>query len=186
MILSILAFCVIHPLGWKDIFLVRDYRKLYVGGLSHLERCSTLAHQYGIPIYRAEHIVHDWMVKRSLPFVYRFRDKKLLSLLKDIGKHSTKIIVYSDYPVVSKLEALGLMPDAAYSSEDVNCMKPMPDGLLDILKKNGVSVSKCIFIGDRFEKDGKCAENIGMDYCILPQGKFKRKNFYAMLGMWFQ
>jgi HAD superfamily hydrolase (TIGR01549 family) len=186
MALSILAFCIIHPLEWKEIFLARDYRKLYAGGISHLERCSKLARHYNIPVYQVERTVHDWMVKRPLPFVHKFRNKKLLSLLKDIRKDNTKVIVYSDYPVINKLQALGLTPDAAYSAEDVGCLKPSPDGLLRILKENGLAVSDCLFIGDRYEKDGKCAENAGMDYYILPQGKFKKGKSHAMPGMRFQ
>jgi len=186
MIMSVLIFCITHPFMWKEIFLVRDYRKLYECGIGHLERCFSLARQYHLHTSRVEEIIQKWMVKSPLPFVRKFRDKHLLSLLENYRKLGVKYIVYSDYPVADKLEVLGFVPDAAYSADSVGCLKPSPDGLLHILKENRFLASNCLFIGDKFEKDGKCAESIGMDYYILPQSKFKRRKSYVQLDMWLQ
>jgi FMN phosphatase YigB (HAD superfamily) len=185
MAMSVLIFCITHPFRWKDIFLVHGYRKLYSSGVKHSERCFRLSKQYHLDTSLVEDTIRKWMVERPLIFVRRFRDNRLLSLLENYRIPDSKYIVYSDYPVTDKLEALGFSPDAAYSAHDVGCLKPSPDGLLHILKENGISASNCLFIGDKFEKDGKCAESAGMDYCILPQSKFKRRKFYAMLGMRF-
>ena len=186
MAISVLVFCLTHPFRRKEIFMVRDYRKLYASGVKHLERCSSLARQYHLNTSRVEDIIQNWMIERPLPFVRKFSDKRLLSLLENCRMLGAKLIVYSDYPVTDKLEALGFAPDAAYSADNAGCLKPAPDGLLHILKENGLSASGCLFIGDKFEKDGKCAESAGMDYYILPQSKFKRRKFYAMLGMRFR
>ena len=171
---------------WKEILLVRNYRKLYASGVKHLESCSCLAHEYHLHTNQVGEIIRKWMVERPLPFLRRFRDIRLLSLLENYRILGIKQIVYSDYPVTDKLEAIGFAPDAAYSADNVGCLKPSPDGLLYILKENGLSAENCLFIGDKFEKDGKCAKSIGMDYYILPQSKQKRKYFYAMLGMQFR
>jgi putative hydrolase of the HAD superfamily len=186
MIMPMLIFCITHPLEWKEIFLVRDYRKLYECGIEHLERCSRLAQRYHLVTNRVEDIIQKWMVKLPLPFVRKFRDKRLLSMLENYRILGVKHIVYSDYPVANKLEALGFTPDAAYTADNVRCLKPAPDGLLHILKENGLFASDCLFIGDKYEKDGKCAERAGMDYYILPQSKFKRRKFYRVLDMRFQ
>ena len=185
MIFSILFFCITHFFKLREIFIVRDYRRLYTNSLSHLERCSHLAQKYNLSIGQIEHIIQNWMIKRPLPFVKKFRDKKLITQLDCLRKRGIKVIVYSDYPVIDKLEALGFMSDAAYSADDVGFLKPSLEGLLYILNENGLAVSDCLFIGDRYEKDGKCAENTGMDYFILPHCNIKRKRLYDMLGMWF-
>jgi hypothetical protein len=44
MAISILIFCITRPFRWKDIFLVRGYRKLYASGVNHSESCFRLAH----------------------------------------------------------------------------------------------------------------------------------------------
>ena len=183
MTISIIFFCITHPFNWQEIFLIRDYRRLYLNNVKHLERCSLLALKYHLHTRQVKDIVQKWMLERPIPFVRKFRDKRLILLLENCRTRGIKFFVYSDYPVADKLEAIGIAPDAAYSADDVGCLKPSPDGLLYILKDNGVKASDCLFIGDKFEKDGKCAENTGMDYYILPQCKFKREKIYEMLDL---
>ena len=180
MAISILIFCITHPLKWQEVFLVRDYRILYSNGVKHLERCSLLAQKYHLHTNHVEDIINKWMIERPIPFVRKFRDKRLISLLENCQAQGVKLFVYSDYPVADKMEALGFMPDAAYSADEVGCLKPSPDGLLRILKENEVKASDCLFIGDKFDKDGKCAENTGMDYYILPQSRIRRGKFYKV------
>jgi len=181
MAISILIFCITHPFKYQEIFLVRSYRKLYSTGIKHLERCSLLAQQYNLHISQVKSVIQEWMVKRPIPFIRKFCDKRLLALLENCRMLGVKLIVYSDYPVTDKLRALGFAPDAAYCADDVGCLKPSPDGLLHIIKENGIKASDCLFIGDKFEKDGKCAENTGMDYHILPQSRVKREKFYTLI-----
>jgi len=186
MAVSILLFCITHPLMWQEIFLVRNYRKLYSNGFGHSERCSLLARKYHLSTNQVENIIQKWMVLRPMPFVRKFCDKRLISFLKNCHALGVKLFVYSDYPVTDKLKALGFAPDAAYSADNLGCLKPLPDGLLYILKENGVKASDCLFIGDKFEKDGKCAENTGMDYFILPGCKLKREKVYEILDACFE
>jgi FMN phosphatase YigB (HAD superfamily) len=167
---------------WNEISLVRDYRKLYSKGIIHLDRCSVLAQQYQINTGKVEDTIKKWMIDRPLPFIRKFRDQKLFALLEDFRAVGVKQIVYSDYPFAEKLKALGFLPDAAYSADNIGWLKPSPDGLLQILKENGVLAANCLLIGDKFEKDGKCAENSRVDYFILPQSKLRRKKTYTKLS----
>ena len=41
-------------------------------------------------------------------------------------------------------------------------MKPDPKGLINIIRANNLTVDNCLFIGDRLEKDGYCAEKCGI------------------------
>jgi len=186
MLFYILFFYLTHPLKWKELLIVRDYRKLYTNHINHLERCSQLAQQYRLRICDVEHIIQNWMINRPLLLLKTFRDKNLLAFLHDVQRYDIKVIIYSDYPVVDKLKVLDLMPYAAYSADDLGCLKPSPEGLLEIIKKNKLVISDCLFIGDKYEKDGKCAKSVGMDYIILSQGIRKRRKYYDMLGMWFR
>ena len=185
MMCSILLFCLTHPFKAKEILLIRKYRKLYAKGMDHTGRCSVLSEEFGLDKTRVEKIIQKWMIDHPLRYVRRFNDKDLLVVLNNLKSRGYKTIVYSDYPVSAKLEALDFMPDAAYSADDVGCLKPSPEGLLGICEKHGLDVKKCFFIGDKYEKDGKCAENAGMEYMILPQRKFKRRKFYGILDTGF-
>jgi FMN phosphatase YigB (HAD superfamily) len=66
----------------------------------------------------------------------------------------------------------------------IQCLKPDAQGLKNILRITGEAVENGLFIGDRYEKDGKCAEGIGMDYIILDNNPLLRnvnvykKEFY--------
>ena len=175
MLKSIAFFCLTHPFKIKQILLVRSYRKLYSKGINHKKRCSVLSKKYGFDPNQVDDIIQNWMVNKPLKYVNKYRDKDLIQLLQDKKTRGYKIIVYSDYPVTEKLNALGFTPDAAYSADDAGCLKPSPEGLLKILRENGLAAADCLFIGDKYDKDGKCAENTGMKYIILPQGKAKRK-----------
>ena len=62
-------------------------------------------------------------------------------------------------------------------------MKPDKSGLERILAITGFDPCEALFIGDRYEKDGKCAESTGIDYIILPQNYFIRRKYFEMLGV---
>jgi len=174
MLCAIVLFCLTKPHKIKEIQIVRSYRKKYEKGMEHHDRCLVLSKDYNMDVMRVENIIQKWMIDNPLRSVHKYRDKNLLLLLEEMKNKGTKIIVYSDYPVTEKLKALNFTPDVAYSADDVGCLKPSPEGLLYILKENGLTAADCLFIGDKYEKDGKCAENAGMEYIILPQGKYGR------------
>jgi len=77
--------------------------------------------------------------------------------------------VFSDYPALGKLRALGLTAQVIVSatSAEVNRLKPDPTGLLLAAGKLGLPAPECLFIGDQEAKDGECARRAGMPYLIL-------------------
>lgn len=115
-------------------------------------------------------VVWYWMLERPLRYIALFRDRKLLCLIRQLRKQGAKIAIYSDYPVQKKIAALsGLTVDYCFCAADaaIKCLKPDAQGLKNIIRLTGETVENSLFIGDRYEKDGKCAVNIGMDYIIL-------------------
>jgi hypothetical protein len=51
-------------------------------------------------------IFRYWMQEKPLCYIRWFRDKKLLRLVQSLRNIGVKIVVYSDYPVKSKIVAL--------------------------------------------------------------------------------
>lgn len=119
-----------------------------------------------------------WMEKRPKKYIRFYRNKKLIALTEEMQKQGVKIVVYSDYPLEEKLDALSpFKPNYYFSANDadIQCLKPDPQGLLHIINVLDIPKKDILFIGDRYEKDGLCAQEAGIDYLILPTGCIKRK-----------
>ena len=106
-----------------------------------------------------------------------YRDEKLAQIISELRNKEIKVIVYSDYPVDNKLDALKIKADACFTSADkeIGCMKPDPKGLAHILNTFNMSSEEAIMIGDRYEKDGLAATGNQMDYVILSASKTERE-----------
>lgn len=118
-----------------------------------------------------------WMEKRPKKYIHFYRNKNLIALAEEMQKQGAKIVVYSDYPLEEKLDALSpFKPDYYFSANDadIQCLKPDPKGLLHIINIVDIPKEDILFIGDRYEKDGLCAEGAGIDYMIVgARRKFK-------------
>lgn len=131
-------------------------------------------------------IIEYWMQDYPLKYVRRFRDRKLMSFTESLKEYNIKIVVYSDYPVTKKLDAVGLKTDYAFCSTDegIQCLKPDPKGLRHILYALEESAENVLMIGDRYEKDGMCALTAGMDYLILHCFHCTRNMTYNSSPIW--
>ena len=91
-----------------------------------------------------------------------------LTLLKHQG---IQVGVFSDYPVLDKLQALGLagMMSLTLCATDpeINAFKPHPKGFLHACALWGVFPEEVLYIGDRPEVDACGAANAGMPCALL-------------------
>ncbi len=149
---------------WRlpEFLIVWKYRKLYEQGLGERDRLTRLP-------ANAPQVIREWMIERPLKYVYKYRDAALIDLLKRAEASGCRVIVYSDYPVAEKLEALQFEPFKAFTANDSGCLKPEASGLEKILLSLGVLPEKCLVVGDRQEKDGILAERLGAACIILPE-----------------
>ncbi|MDR2584001.1 MAG: HAD hydrolase-like protein [Fibromonadaceae bacterium] len=182
MVLRLVLQCFL-PDGLHTLRLIFAARKLYEQGLSDTERIAALAERFHISLEVVKSMIYMWMVEKPLPFIRLFRDRRLIADMEWARQCGIMLIVLSDYPTTEKLATIGFHPDAAYSAQELGCLKPCPDGLLRVLKDLELTPQDCLFIGDRMDKDGRLAEKIGMDYVMLPQYYCKRRLSYEMLGM---
>jgi len=152
----------------SELFAIYKYRKNYERG------------QLQTP---DSNIVY-WMEKRPKKYIRIFRDKRLINIAERMQQQGAKIVVYSDYPLKEKLEALSpFKPDLYFSAVDpkIQCLKPDSKGLLHIKDILDFPAEDIIFIGDRFEKDGLCAQHAGMDYHILNHNCIIRNQLYRKI-----
>jgi len=125
-----------------------------------------------------------WMQKKPKKYIALFRDNRQISMVQNLQSRGMKVVVYSDYPLEEKLEALlPFVPDSYCSANDaeIQCLKPDTTGLLQIVNTLNLAIADIVFVGDRFEKDGLCAQQAGMDYLILSQSCLVRKAIYKKI-----
>ncbi|GHU97752.1 hypothetical protein FACS189483_04640 [Spirochaetia bacterium] len=165
MCIELLLYYILHINRITELFMLRRFRKSYESGI--LEEGNSA--------------VTYWMQEKPLRYITLFRDKKLLYLIRQLRERGARITVYSDYPAQRKIGALpDFTADYCFCAADtvIQCLKPETQGLKNIVRIIGEPVENSIFIGDRYEKDGKCAEGLGMDYIILDKNCGQRFKFY--------
>lgn len=108
-------------------------------------------------------LVEEWMERRPLPHLPRFRARGVDRLFRAIRSSGRLLAVWSDYPVEAKLQALELDADfVIWSGEDgVGRLKPDPSGLGALMDRAGVGPRHTLVIGDRVDRDGAAAHAIG-------------------------
>jgi FMN phosphatase YigB (HAD superfamily) len=136
-----------------------------------------------IPVDKVKRVVNRWMFQHPNQYLLNCVYPGTQSFFDALRRQGIKIGIYSDYKAHDKLAAMGLAADVVVSSTDpeINRLKPAPDGLLYVAEKLGLTPSECLFIGDRQELDGVCAEQAGMPYLIVDKQPFDRFDFYRKL-----
>lgn len=115
--------------------------------------------------------IREWMEEKPLPFLCFCRRRGLLKILGNLKKNGFILGVFSDYPALEKLKALGVDGyfDRIICSYDSNVtgFKPDTNGFLVAAKAMGLKPSQILYVGDRIDIDGKGARKAGMNAVII-------------------
>lgn len=135
---------------------------------------SRPAGRLGIDAADVRQVVDEWIMERPLRHLRSARRPGLgrfLSLLADRG---LRVGALSDYPVHTKLRALGV---ANYFSlglctadRPINAFKPHPGGFRHACELWGVAPQEVLYVGDRPETDGAGAAAAGIRCVIVGRG----------------
>lgn len=178
---------ILKPWKWKELLLIYFYRKLReewdssdTGEDLDSRQYQRVGKKVGMDEERARQIITYWMQKKPLQYLKDFRDERAASIIQQLQKKEKKVVVYSDYPTIDKLNALKIKVEKSFSSSDkeISCLKPNPKGINYIISYYGVSKENVLMIGDREEKDGEAAKNAGIDRIILERDRTKRDKQY--------
>jgi FMN phosphatase YigB (HAD superfamily) len=169
MALSLFVYYSVRPGKLKELSVLSEFRKLRErGGFTEWEDFEErqylyLAEHFGMSTGSVKGLISQWMLERPLKYVRRFKNKRLISEIEALRRNGALVVVYSDYPVTDKLNAIGLRADHAFCAQDeiILCLKPCGKGLANIVGLMGVPAEDMLFIGDRYEKDGLCAASVG-------------------------
>lgn len=161
----------------------REKQIAYAGSNLEADQYEWVAQGNRYPVQQVRAVIDRWMFRHPLPYLQACRFPGVSEFFAALRAHGITIGIYSDYPAHDKLKALGLEADIIVSSTDsaINRLKPHPRGLLYIAQQLGLSPEQCLFIGDRPELDGACAEIAGMPYLIVEKQPFSDFTFYQTL-----
>lgn len=197
MCLEMLGFALCHPASLWKLRTISVFRKIReeagdeqmltqkdftekqdTAQRNHLQKYyEKTADKIRITPEEVKKVIEEWMFKRPLKYIYKCRDSFLCTKVVEWQNKGIKVVVYSDYPAEEKCKALGLTLDGVYSSEQekIGDMKPSSKAVEVIAADFGMKKGRILTIGDRYSKDGKMAENAGVDYLILEKWYVKRK-----------
>ena len=135
---------------------------------------SRPAERLGIDALDVEQVVDEWIMQRPLRHLRSARRPGLgrfLSLLKDRG---LRVGALSDYPVHTKLRALGVADHFSLglctADRPINAFKPHPGGFRHACELWGVAPQEVLYVGDRPETDGAGAAAAGIRCVIVGRG----------------
>jgi putative hydrolase of the HAD superfamily len=113
--------------------------------------------------------VGEWIERRPLRHLIRYRYPGLPELFRGLRRQGKKIGIYSDYPAHQKLEAMRLDADliVCATDEDVRVLKPHARGLHVLMSRAAMNPAETIMIGDRPERDGLAARAANVRALIL-------------------
>jgi HAD superfamily hydrolase (TIGR01549 family) len=157
------------------ISILRAYRRIreQLGDSLHedfeRELNSRTAALVGCSEEQVRSTAQEWLERRPIRHLIRYRYPKLPEFFQGLRKHGKKIGIFSDYPAVEKLVALGLHADIIVCSgdEDVGILKPHPRGLHVLMSRAAMNPAETILIGDRPERDGLAAQTANVRALIL-------------------
>lgn len=181
MALRMARFFLLHPWRWKELLGIYEFRKIRE---QEAWRTSTQEAQIREAARRARigreerlrEAFQKWMFSEPLPLIRRHRHEALLRLLRELRAAGKRVIVYSDYAPEDKLAALELKVDAVYypGRAGIGELKPSPKAMRRILDAEGISPERCVFFGDRPEKDGESAAAAGIRFLLVgPDGSWE-------------
>ena len=165
------GYFLLHPLQIKELLGIYHFRKLresprfQASSLdAQIREAAKLAGLQNTD--RLKEAIQRWMFREPLSLIQKHGNPSVLALLKRLQTEGKRILIYSDYAPEEKLAALEIHPDAVYypGCRGIEELKPSGKSVRWILKDQGLSVEKTVYLGDRDEKDGKSAQAVGMRF----------------------
>lgn len=183
MLCELLLDLIKPPFKFETLKAIKKFRE-HREGISSKKK-TTLEEQYaevallcGISPERMRGLVNDWLFIKPLKYLKFCKYKGLDGLFSSLAQNGITLGIYSEYPSEEKIKSLGLYANVFVCSTDpdVGYLKPNPRGLLVCCEKLNVRPEDTLFVGDRLDKDGLCAKNLGVGYVNVPT--FKSNRFY--------
>ncbi|GAA3950093.1 HAD family hydrolase [Pedobacter ginsengiterrae] len=190
MLVELIRYYIFKPWRFKDLLIVYHFRKerekkagQQINNLQE-EQFKWCAAKINAPLNRIKEVVDKWIFKFPIKYLKESAYPDVNYFFSKLKENGVLTAIYSDYDSKLKLDSMNLSANLLVSStdENINAMKPLPDGLNYILAKLNIEdKGKCLFIGDRQELDGICAERAGIPFLLIDNDN-ANDNFYKSLS----
>ncbi|QDA62202.1 HAD family hydrolase [Hymenobacter jejuensis] len=189
MLFALLGYYALRPWRLGEMRLLQRFRRerekhpAYAGPDVENAQYAWCAEGTSYPVAKIKRVVQQWIFDYPNQYLSDCTYPGVKEFFNALRVNHIKIGVYSDYKAHDKLRAMGLQADAVVASTDpeIDRLKPDPKGLLYLADLMRVAPEECLFIGDRPELDGACAERANMPYLIVEKQPFNSFNFYDNL-----
>lgn len=173
----LLMYYLLHPLKFKDLIIIKNFRSLRENAKDTNGLFDITAKKCNVSVSRVNEVIKKWIYENPIDALIASKDDTLLAIIDKLKANGKTVAIWSDYEADDKLKALQLSTDYVYTAEQerVGELKPSPKGLNLIMSDLDVPKDKTIMIGDRMVKDGEAAKKAGCDYLILSKSKKKRE-----------
>jgi FMN phosphatase YigB (HAD superfamily) len=111
---------------------------------------------------RVNAIVSEWIDTRPLPYLRSCVFSGVPQLFAGLRRAGKKIGIFSDYPAMEKLAAMGLAAHHVVTARDVGLLKPDARGLQSLMDAASATARETLFIGDRADRDGVAGQRAGV------------------------
>lgn len=190
MMLALLGYYLLRPWKYKDLLILHHFRKVregksgFTGNDLQNEQYQWCADRMNISFDEVKVIVDKWIFDFPNKYLKECMYPGVDVFFETLDKKKILKAIYSDYDSLKKMRELGLSASSIVSSTDknINSMKPLPKGLVYILSELNINdKANCLFLGDREELDGLCAEKAGIPFLLVDK-KQARINLYKILS----
>lgn len=173
----LLLYYLFHPLKFKDLIIIKNFRSLRENAKDTNGLFDITAKKCNVSVSRVNEVIKKWIYENPIDALIASKDDTLLAIIDKLKANGKTVAIWSDYEADDKLKALKLSTEYVYTAEQerVGELKPSPKGLNLIMSDLNVPKDKTIMIGDRMVKDGEAAKKAGCDYLILSKSKKKRE-----------
>ena len=173
----LLMYYLLHPLKFKDLIIIKNFRSLRENAKDTNGLFDITAKKCNVSVSRVNEVIKKCIYENPIDALIASKDDTLLAIIDKLKANGKTVAIWSDYEADDKLKALKLSTDYVYTAEQerVGELKPSPKGLNLIMSDLNVPKDKTIMIGDRMVKDGEAAKKAGCDYLILSKSKKKRE-----------
>lgn len=167
MLFALIRHYLLHPWDYKELVILHHFRKQreqragYQGSNLQHEQYLWVLSKVDVPLDKVKAVINKWIFDYPNQYLRGCIYPGLMQFVENLQNAGISTAVYSDYEAARKMQCMGINVDLMVSSTDsnINAFKPLPVGIHHILTELKISNrSHCLFIGDRIELDGKCAE----------------------------
>lgn len=181
MVGELLVFLIRHPLRFRDVIIIREYRRVHEtfhsNEFDNLDEAlvAAVSARLSIGHQQIHEAVNEWLFRRPLKYLRYVYFPEVKATINHLKKNGVMVTFLSDHYPGGKLQALGFKVEGAYYSTrpDLNCLKPNPNLLSKILSDFGVLPCECVVIGDRDDRDGELARGAGAHFILFPNKKHR-------------